>query len=133
MAHVREQRIGTVLASPIDVIFDRKRALILQPDLLFVSRERRAILGDQVNGAPDMVLEVLSPHPRIGELNERLSWFAEYGVREIWLLHQVDERLIILTTDGSRIAAQQTFDYLTPITSGVLPHFSLTVADVLRE
>ncbi len=133
MAHVRERALGVVLTAPCDVIFDRKRALILQPDLLFVAQARRDILANQVNGAPDMVLEVLSPHPRLGELHERLSWFTEYGVKEIWLLHQTDERLAILTTADGRITTQQTFDYLTPIRSGVLPEFSPTVADLLRE
>lgn len=84
-------------------------------------------------GAPDMVLEVLSPRPRIGKLQERIDWFAEYGVREIWLLHQTKEQFEILSVENGRVAKQESLDYLTPIRSDVLPDFTMTVEDILRE
>jgi Uma2 family endonuclease len=84
-------------------------------------------------GAPDMVLEVLSPHPRIGKLQERIDWFAEYGVREIWLLHQMEERLEILAAHDGRVATRSAIDYLTPVRSSVLPEFTMTVEAILSE
>lgn len=131
--HVREGRLGRVLLSPLDVIFDWDRALILQPDLVFISHARWQIRREKVVGAPDMVLEVLSPHPRIGKLQERIGWFAEYGVREIWLLHQLREQFEILHVQNGRVDRKESFDYLTPIRSGVLPQFTATVDDILRE
>ena len=131
--HVRDRQLGTVLLSPIDVIFDYDRALILQPDLVFISNARRRILRNRVIGPPDMVIEVLSPHPRIGKLHERIDWFAEYGVREIWLLHQLQERFEILGVQDGRIARRESFDYLAAIKSDVLPEFTLTVDDILRN
>ena len=83
--------------------------------------------------APDMVLEVLSPHPRIGKLEERIEWFAEYGVREIWLLHQLRERFEILRTKDGRVFSRDSFNYLTPLKSDVLPEFRMMVHDILRE
>ena len=130
--HVRDRGLGTVLLSPIDVIFDYDLALILQPDLVFISNARRRILMDKVIGSPDMVLEVLSPHPRIGKLQERIDWFAAYGVREIWLLHQLQERFEILGVEEGRIARREAFDYQVAIKSDVLPEFTLTVDDILR-
>ena len=132
--HVRERRLGTVLVSPLDIILDYTRALIVQPDLVFISQERRDILRqERVIGAPDMVLEVLSPHPRIGKLQERIDWFAEYGVREIWLLHQLEETFEILTVERRRVGGRRTFDYLTPIASDVLPDFGLTLEKILQD
>lgn len=131
--HVRERRLGSVLLSPLDVIFDWDRALILQPDLVFISHARWQVRRETIIGAPDMVLEVLSPHPRIGKLQERIAWFAEYGVREIWLLHQLSEQFQILSVENGRVATQESFDYLTPIRSDVLPSFTMTVEDILRE
>jgi len=130
--HVRDRGLGTVLLSPIDVIFDYDLALILQPDLVFISNARRRILMDKIIGSPDMVLEVLSPHPRIGKLQERIDWFAAYGVREIWLLHQLQERFEILGVEERRIARRESFDYQVAIKSDVLPEFTLTVDDILR-
>ena len=131
--HIREHRLGKIFLSPLDVIFDFERALILQPDLIFISTARLDILKHRVIGAPDMVLEVLSPNPRIGKLQERINWFAEYGVREIWLLHQLKEQFEILEVEGGRVARRQGFDYLTPIRSAVLPEFAPTVGDILRD
>ena len=132
--HVRRHRLGTVLPSPLDVILDYGRALILQPDLVFISNARLDILKqDRVMGAPDMVLDVLSPHPRIGKLQQRIDWFAQYGVREIWLLHQLKEQIQILSVTNGRIVGSESFDYLTPIRSGVLPEFTPRLEDILAE
>jgi Uma2 family endonuclease len=131
--HVRAGRLGRVLLSPLDIIVDWDRGLILQPDLVFISHARWRTRQERIVCAPDVVLEVLSPHPRIGGLEERLAWFAEYGVREIWLLHQTTERFEILRTDERRIDARTTFDYLEPIRSAVLPGFRRTVADILDD
>src|SRR5688500_15151054 len=83
---VRQHRLGTVWIAPLDVILDPPRALILQPDLFFVSNSREHIVTDRVWGAPDLVVEVMSPHPRIGNLDERVRHYAQYGVRECWLV-----------------------------------------------
>ena len=130
--HVRDNHLGEMWLSPLDVILDAKRHLILQPDLLFISNARRHILTDRIRAAPDMVLEVLSPHPRIGRLDERIAWFAEYGVRECWLLHQAERRLEVLSFADGRVIGRASFDERTPIESVVLPDFTRSVGSILR-
>ena len=130
--HVRRQHLGQILLSPVDVVLDRERHLVMQPDLLFVAATREHIIGRRVMGAPDLVLEVLSPNPRIGTLDERVRLFAEYGVREIWLLHQSRECFERLAAAGGTVTARRTFDYHSPFASDVLPHFTGPVEDILR-
>lgn len=131
--HVRDRRLGRVLLSPLDVIFDWDRSLILQPDLVFISHARWQIRREKIVGAPDMVLEVLSPHPRIGRLQERIDWFVEYGVREIWLLQQAREQFEMLVVQEGHIVRHEVSDYLAPIRSDVLPEFTMIVEDILRQ
>lgn len=131
--HVRTRRLGRVLLSPLDVIFDWNRALILQPDLVFVSDGRWRTRRGKLVSPPDIALEILSPHPRIGQLEERIGWFAQYGVREIWLLHQTRERFEMLRTGDGRVVRRDELDYLDPIRSDVLPQFARPVADILRD
>jgi len=131
-AHVREGRLGEIWIAPLDVILDAARALIVQPDLFFISNERNHILSDRVRGAPDLVIEVLSPWPRIGKLGERIVWFAEYGVRECWLVHQLERRLEVLNFGDNNVIERVSFDERTPIRSRVLPDFSRTLASMLR-
>lgn len=130
--HAGERNLGEVIPAPMDVILDVGRPLVVQPDLLFVSNERRAILGDKVQGAPDLVLEVLSPHPRVGRLHERVEWFARYGVRECWLFRLDERKLAVLTFQEGRIAERRLFDRTAPIESDVFPDFHRSVDEILR-
>ena len=132
VAHVQERRLGEVWISPLDVILDAERALIVQPDLFFISNERSHILSDRVRGAPDLVVEVLSPNPRIGKLGERIGWFQEYGVKECWLIHQLEHRIEVLNFIGTNVIDRASFDNMTPIRSQVLPDFDRTLGSMLR-
>lgn len=123
---VTQNKLGTIWIAPLDVILDAPQALIVQPDLFFVSKQRQHIVTDHVWGAPDMVLEVLSPHPRIGDLNQRIGWFAQYGVRECWLVHQLTKEVEVVQLSGAR--TRRTFRGLQPIESTVLPGFGVAPA-----
>jgi Uma2 family endonuclease len=122
---------GEVLMAPVDVVFDRRLALVLQPDVLFVSQGRMDMVRDRIYGAPDLVVEVLSPRPRIGGLTERVQWFAHYGVREVWLYNQLDAELHVLQCQEGAVASRATFGIDEAITSVVLPGFSRTMRSVM--
>jgi Uma2 family endonuclease len=130
--HVRDKGLGEIWVSPLDVILDATRHLVVQPDLFFVSKALSHIVTDRVRGAPDLVVEVLSPNPRLGTLNERLGWFAEYGVRECWLLHQLERRLEVVAFEDGAVSARTSFDMRTAIKSQVLPDFDRTLGSILR-
>jgi len=58
----------------------------VEPDLLFVSREREHVVHDNyVVGAPDLVVEILSPSTANRDLGEKLELYAAAGVAEYWL------------------------------------------------
>ncbi len=129
--HVTERDLGEVWLSPIDVILDAARHLVVQPDLLFISHGRSRILTDRIRGAPDLVVEVVSPYPRIGQLNERIGWFAEYGVAECWIVELVARRIDVVTFEQGRVAERRTFDSRSRLISRVLPDFSRDLGGIL--
>ncbi len=129
--HVQALRLGTVWPAPLDVILDHDRALVVQPDLFVISNERAHILTDHVRGAPDLVVEVLSPRPRIGNIDDRVQWFARYGVRECWLVHQVDRWIDVLTFEDGKTAMRRRFTADDRIESGVLREFDRSLAAIL--
>jgi len=131
--HVKERRLGTVWLSPLDVILDYERALIVQPDLFFINRQRLVGVPDRIRIVPDLVVEILSPHPRIGKLNERLEWFASYGVRECWLIHQFQSRTEVLEFNTAAIAKRKSYAWDVPLRSCVLPEFRPVLFDILDE
>ena len=130
-SHVDERRLGRVWPAPLDVVLDREAHLIVQPDLLFVNTERMGIVTDRVWGAPDLVVEVLSPRPRIGTLDERIGWFAKYGVRECWLVHQHAREVEVLQFEAESVASRGTFAADMPIRSSVLPGFNGSLEEIL--
>lgn len=130
-AYVRARAIGDMWLAPLDVVLDDERALIVQPDLMFISQAKEWIVQDRVRGAPDLVVEVLSPHPRIGSTEERVAWFAEYGVRECWLVHLDRREIDVLTFAHRRIASRQVFRRGESIISTVLPDFTEGFNDII--
>jgi Uma2 family endonuclease len=129
--HVAARSLGTVWFAPLDVILDAEQALVVQPDLLFIARDGAALVADKVRGATDLVIEVLSPKPRVGELEERVSWFRDYAVRECWLVHQTRRSVEVLQFDQERRITSREHDQLDPIVSGVLPDFDRTLGAML--
>jgi Uma2 family endonuclease len=129
--YVTARGLGEVWLAPIDVILDPARHLVVQPDLLFISQARSHILTDRIRGAPDLVVEVLSPFPRIGQTDERLGWFAAYGVAECWLVHLAPLCVEVLTLAGGSVVARESFDGRTPLVSRVLPGFSRDIEGIL--
>lgn len=81
-----DRGLGYVIQSPVDVVLDRDRPLVLQPDLLFIGRERAGIAAEKVYGAPDLTVEVFSGGGGLFDRTEKAAFYAQYGVREYWLV-----------------------------------------------
>jgi Uma2 family endonuclease len=117
-SHVEPRGLGKVAVAPVDVILDRERALIVQPDVLFISQERLSIVRDQVWGAPDLVVEVLSNRTARRDRREKLDWYRQYGVRECWLIDLSNESVVVI---DSVEPAERTSSGIESIRSAVLP------------
>lgn len=74
---------GWVGIAPIDVVMSQ--TALAQPDVLYVSRERKSIVGPKVYGAPDLVVEVLSPSDASYDRKEKFESYAKNGVRWYWI------------------------------------------------
>jgi Uma2 family endonuclease len=98
--HAEPQQRGRVAIAPVDVVLDRDRALIVQPDVLFVSTARLSIISNQVWGAPDLVAEILSPGTEQHDRGEKLGWYRQYGVRECWLVDPRREQVTVVDFTG---------------------------------
>lgn len=82
---IKKKGLGVVLVAPMDVFFDDEN--ILQPDILFISNENQDIIQeDGIHGAPDMIIEVLSPTTAKFDLNEKKSVYERSGVKEYWII-----------------------------------------------
>ena len=128
--HLDETDAGEAWLSPLDVVLDPEQDLVVQPDLSVVLRDRADIVSDRIWGAPDLVVEVVSPRPRIGSVEERLEWFARYGVRECWLVHLEGSRIEVIVFRRGAIVSTMIGRH-DAVRSSVLPELYLTPADVM--
>lgn len=92
---VRERSLGKVYFSPFDVVLSDTN--VVQPDLLFVSNERADIITpDNVQGAPDLVVEILSPATAERDRTVKLDLCAHHGVKEYWLVDPDAKTIAVL-------------------------------------
>jgi Uma2 family endonuclease len=99
--YLEEHPIGTIYAAPFGVILPGVSGV--QPDLVYVSNDRKAILTDQgASGAPDLVVEILSPRTRSRDRGIKLRQYEAAGVQYYWIAdprtRTIEER--ILGEDG---------------------------------
>lgn len=86
--YVRATRLGRVRDNSGIRLGERTYVI---PDVVYVSRDRLSIIGeDNIEDAPDMVCEILSPSTRRQDLLTKRALYARIGVREYWLIEDID-------------------------------------------
>jgi Uma2 family endonuclease len=82
---VEAHELGEVFVSPFDVLFGEGD--YVEPDVLFVRKDRSGVVTDRgIDGAPDLVVEVLSPSTEARDRGVKLDRYRHYGVPEYWIL-----------------------------------------------
>lgn len=132
-SHVRVSGSGRVLVAPLDVLLGREeKPSVVQPDLLFISSERRGLMADDIIGAPDLIVEILSPSTARRDTVLKKALYAQSGVREYWIV-DIDLEIVDvcrLGTDG--YAAPSRHDTGGTIVSAVVAGLEVEVAEVFR-
>ncbi len=93
---VKQKDLGRVFSSPIDVILGRHTQAenVVQPDILFVAKARLdTITETNIWGAPDLMVEVLSVSSVHRDRVDKKRIYAEFGVREYWIVDIQKKRL----------------------------------------
>ena len=89
---------GLAVDSPVDVVLADHS--VVQPDVIYVTRARSSIIRERIEGAPDLVVEILSPGTARRDLGEKLRLYAEAGVAEYWIVDPVLETFEFLVNEG---------------------------------
>ena len=83
-AFVLEKQLGKCYIAPLDVVFDDFD--LIQPDVMFISKERLGIVSKFVDGAPELVVEVLSQGSIKMDRNDKMKAYRQNGVAEYWIV-----------------------------------------------
>jgi Uma2 family endonuclease len=107
---------------------------VVEPDLLYVSRERSHILVDRgIEGAPDLVIEILSPSSRRTDAHTKSKLYARCGVRHYWIADPELDRLELYRLAGSAYEHVATFESPAAVEPEDFPGLRIPLDDVFRR
>jgi Uma2 family endonuclease len=129
---LEEHPLGELFFAPIDLVLPAGLASPVQPDLVFVGRERQEIVQEtSIAGVPHLVAEVLSPGNWLTDRRDKLAAYAEAGIAEYWILDPRQRTVEVYGLGGSAYELLGTFRPGERARSRVVPGFEPAVEALL--
>ena len=126
---VRAKKLGEVFIAPLDVIFDA--ANTAQPDVMFIAKANAGIVQERgIFGAPDLVVEIVSPGSIRRDRYEKQALYARFGVKEYWILDHKNRALEVLTLDGAQYRVHSSAEETGAVASKVLRGLKVKLSDL---
>ena len=104
-----------VFTAPFDVVFkglNGKEDTVVQPDLCVVCDPEKLSDGKRCQGAPDLIVEILSPSTAKKDLNNKFRLYEEAGVSEYWIVRPEEQSVTLYVLENGNYRG------LIPITEG---------------
>ena len=132
---VEQRRPGIVFMAPLDVVFTRFD--VVEPDVLYLSNERarQSLTAANVQGVPELVIEIGSPSTRKRDETIKRRLYEREGVSEYWLVDPELDVIRVYTRDGERFgrARELSLEADDTLTTPLFPGLELRLADVFQE
>ena len=126
---VTENRLGKVYHAPFDVVLSDWD--VVQPDLIFVSNARAHIITPaNIQGGPDLVVEILSPSTAERDKTFKYALYAEHDVGEYWMVDTDAKTITVLLLGEHGFAVEGIYGVGETLESPTLGGFALTIDDV---
>lgn len=129
MDFVKEHTLGIVLHAPIDVYFNQTETY--QPDIIFISQDRMNIIEPKrINGAPDLVVEILSPATAYYDLRHKFRVYERYGVKEYWIVDPEESSIEVFIREGEKLSLSQRLEERGQVTSSLLQGLTVSLESI---
>jgi Uma2 family endonuclease len=129
-AWVAARSLGKVVTAPMDMVLSPHRAV--QPDVLFISKERLSIIQNQVRGPADLVVEVISLGSRQRDRIEKRDLYEQYGVKEYWIVDPESEMIEVLVLVNGRYELGCRVGIEGTAASRLMPGFEVSSRSLFR-
>jgi Uma2 family endonuclease len=125
-----------VFVAPFDVMLPipskKKNTTVVQPDICVVCDQNK--LTDQgCDGAPDLIVEILSPKNSKHDLDTKFNLYQEAGVEEYWIVEPKEQMVLVYSLQNSVYIGSKPFTEGEIIVSKVFPDMKIAVEDVFYE
>ena len=128
-AFVKKHKLGKVYSAPFDVVLSDTN--VVQPDLLFVSTARQhSITPENIQGAPDLVVEILSPSTAERDRSVKSDLYAEHGVHEYWIVDPYARTITVFLLNEGAFEEVDTYSEGETLTSPILTGFSIALDEI---
>ena len=124
-----------VFASPFDIVLknkDGKEDTVVQPDLCVVCDPEKLADGKRCQGAPDLIIEILSPGNSKKEMVNKYELYEEAGVREYWVVRPDYKEITQFVLENNKYRTLPPIVEGTIIHSAIFPELSLQTEDIFR-
>ena len=132
--YLQQHPLGKVYSAPLDVVFSHFD--VVEPDLLFVSDARRDVLTSKnVQGAPDLVVEIGSPSTRRRDEKLKHQLYERFEVTEYWVVDpDIDVVRVYRLVDGKyQRALELSLDHDDVLATPLLPGLDLKLSEIFAE
>jgi Uma2 family endonuclease len=122
---------GFFVVAPMDVYLDDDNAF--QPDVLYINADRKAeLVKNRINGAPDLVIEILSPSTGYYDLRQKKDIYEKHGVREYVIIDPIKETAELYALTDGLFQLQQKVGNTEFLKSSVISGFSFDLAKLFK-
>jgi Uma2 family endonuclease len=130
LQHEEKNDLGEVFDSPIDVYFGDEDTF--QPDLIFISKKRSSnLVGEtKIEGAPDLIIEILSPSTAYYDFGRKFKVYEKAGVKEYWIVHPERRRIEVYQNRENRLQLIREVEERGIIESELLKGFEFEIEKV---
>ena len=126
---VEKNSLGEIVASPVDVYLSEME--VYQPDIVYLAKERLGIIVDgRIKGAPDIVVEVLSPSTGYYDLSHKKNMYESSGVKEYWIVYPQEEIIEVFENVSGEFQQIARVKRQGNVTSKLLQGFSVSLSDI---
>lgn len=128
---IKKHSLGKLFLAPCDVYLDDEN--VLQPDILFVSKDREGIIGEKnIQGAPDLVVEVLSEGTTYRDLVKKKKLYARFGVKEYWIVDPWEKTVEIYSNKEKTFSLQKSYLQNDILESPIVTGLEIKLSDVFE-
>ena len=128
---LRQNTVGEIFYAPYDVVFSQDPLQVAEPDLVFVSKARAAIITEKnIQGAPDLLIEILSPTTAANDRRVKRTLYERFGVPEYWIVDPEAETVQVFRLSDGRYGTCLEFRKEDALDSPLLPGLSIPLSGV---